>query len=84
MGYDLKVAQIAKKLGFEWIIIDELGFSSEIGQMDHQTIYDIEGLDGLHVFFREREMSFRILSAEVFLRKWSLICSRKNSLQMTI
>jgi len=65
----LKVAQIAKKLGFEWIIIDELGFSPETGQMNHQTIYDIEGLTDLNVFFREREMSFRILSAEVFSPK---------------
>ena len=69
MEYNLKVAQIAKKLGFKWIIIDELGFSPETGQMDHQTIYDIEGLTDLNVFFREREMSFRILSAEVFSPK---------------
>lgn len=64
MGYNKNVAKIAQKLGFEWIIIDELGFYAEIGRINHQTIYDIEGLDGLHVFFREREMSFRILSAE--------------------
>lgn len=64
MGYNKNVAKIAQKLGFEWIIIDELGFSSEIGQMDRQTIYNIKDAAEVQIFFRQREMSFRILSAE--------------------
>ncbi len=64
MGYTRKVAEIVEKLGYQWLILDEPAFSREFGKLDHQTIYKIKGLN-LNVYFREREMSFKILSAQL-------------------
>lgn len=64
MAYTRKIAEIVAKLGYQWIILDEPAFSREFGQLDHQTIYKIKNLN-LDVYFREREMSFKILSAQL-------------------
>lgn len=66
MGYHKKIAKIAKKLGFNWIIIDELGYNGFVNQIKKDRLYQIKNLDNFFVFFRERETSFKILSATVF------------------
>lgn len=62
MAYTRKVAEIVSSLGYEWIIIDEAGFPGESPSWDR--CYRIKGLP-LKVFFRERAMSFKILSAQL-------------------
>ncbi len=62
MAYSYKVAKAAKKLGYKWIVMDELGFPEAKPSTD--TIYKIQGLDDFSVFFRERNFSFIILSAQ--------------------
>ncbi len=62
MAYSKKVATVAKKLGYKWIIIDELAFP-EGRTPERNKVYEIAGLDGFGVFFRERNFSFKILSA---------------------
>lgn len=63
MAYAKKVAKAAKKLGYQWIIMDELGFP-EGQKLSPNTLYKIKGLDDFYVFFRERNLSFTILSAQ--------------------
>ncbi|MBI5133866.1 MAG: UvrB/UvrC motif-containing protein [Candidatus Taylorbacteria bacterium] len=62
MAYSKKVVQVAKKMGYKWIIIDELAFPGE-GHPSREKVYEIEGVEGFYVFFRERNFSFKILSA---------------------
>ena len=62
MAYSKKVAEAAKRLGYKWIIIDEMAFP-EGKEMRKDTVYEINGLKDFFVFFRERNLSFKILSA---------------------
>jgi len=62
MAYSKKVATVAKKLGYKYIVIDELAFPNG-KQPNRDTLYEIAGLKDFHVFFRERNFSFKILSA---------------------
>lgn len=63
MAYAKHVAVVAKRMGYKWIIIDELGFPGRSPSPD--TLYQIAGLDDFFVFFRERRLSFTILSAQI-------------------
>ena len=62
MAYSKKVAEVAKRLGYKWIIIDELAFPAG-KTMQRNKVYEIEGIKDFYVFFRERNFSFKILSA---------------------
>ncbi len=57
MCYSRKVAEIVKSMGFKWIIIDEIGFNGKLEQVKNDRIYEVSGLDGFYVFFKEREFS---------------------------
>lgn len=57
MCYSFDVAKVVAKLGFSWIIVDELSFQGRIGVAREDTIYQIEGLDNFSVFFKERPYS---------------------------
>ncbi|KKS44180.1 MAG: hypothetical protein UV08_C0025G0006 [Parcubacteria group bacterium GW2011_GWA2_42_18] len=62
MAYSKKVVEVAKRLGYKWIIIDEMAFP-EGKEMRKDIVYEINGLKDFCVFFRERNLSFKILSA---------------------
>jgi predicted glycosyl hydrolase (DUF1957 family) len=57
MCYSSNVARIVAKLGFSWIIVDELSFSGKLGVARDDTIYQIDSLDNFSVFFKERPYS---------------------------
>lgn len=63
MAYSRKVAESVAKLGYKWMVVDELAFPGG-RKPSPETLYRIKGLD-LYVFFRERNLSFSILSAQV-------------------
>lgn len=65
MGFDANVAQIAKELGYQWIIVDELSFPRSQRPIDYSRIYKIQGIDDFFIYFRERRMSWVILSGQV-------------------
>lgn len=65
MGYSRKVADVVRDMGYQWIIIDELAYSGKMNEVKWDTLYTLQGADDFYVFFRERDTSFRILSAEV-------------------
>jgi hypothetical protein len=63
MAFTPKIAKIVKSMGYEWILADEASYSGE--NPDFSKIYSINGLDNFKIFFRERETSFKILSAQL-------------------
>lgn len=65
MGYNRKVADVVRSMGYDWLIIDELAYSGKLHDVQWDTRYDLKDGDGFTIFFRERDASFRILSAEV-------------------
>lgn len=65
MGYSRAVADVVRDLGFRWIVVDELAHSGRLHEIGWDTVYTLRGADDFFVFFRERDTSFRILSAEV-------------------
>jgi len=71
MAYSRTVGEIAAKMGFEWLILDELAFSGAVKEIDWSTLYTLKGIDNFTIFFREREASFRILSAEIGMSVFS-------------
>lgn len=78
MAYNDKVGKIVKKLDFKWIILDETGLDQP---PDYQQIY--KSPEGLNFFFRERETSFKILSAQLGSAKMLIkaLASRLNQNQ---
>lgn len=64
MAYDERLTKIVEKLGFKWIILDEISKSGKTGGVDYNTIYKIKGSD-IQAFFRERRPSNLIMSAMV-------------------
>jgi len=72
MAYSKKVAVAAKKLGYQYILVDELAFPLiqikkvyQENQIKTDRLYEIKGLKDFFVFFRERNFSFRVLSAQI-------------------
>lgn len=63
MGYSPKVAHAVEKLGYKWILIDEVALG---GTKDHlrKTLYQIKGTN-LKVFFREKRTSNLVMGALV-------------------
>jgi predicted glycosyl hydrolase (DUF1957 family) len=64
MGFSTEIARTVAKLGYEWIIADELSFPRN-QEKKCDRIYQIEKIDNFFVFFRERRMSWIILSGQV-------------------
>lgn len=60
MGYNSRVGKIVKQLGYRWIILDELASSIPL---DATKTY--QDSTGMHYFFRERAISFKILTAQL-------------------
>jgi len=64
MAYDSRIAKIIEKLGFKWIVLDEISCGGEVGQVDYSQIYNLHDTK-LKVFFRDRRLSNLIMSAVV-------------------
>lgn len=67
MAYGKEVARIVKKLGFEWIILDEISKSGVLGRVDFDKVY-LDKASGLKVIFRSRKYSSCYLPS--FLKKY--------------
>lgn len=65
MAFSKHVAEVVAKLGYEWIIVDELSLNRERDHGDRSTIYQVAGIDNFSIFFRERGMSYKILSGQI-------------------
>ncbi|MFA5070278.1 MAG: UvrB/UvrC motif-containing protein [Patescibacteria group bacterium] len=65
MGFSPEVAKIVAGLGYQWIIVDELSFPKEQGRVDYSKIYTVKGTPNFKIYFRERKMSYKILSGQL-------------------
>lgn len=66
MAYDTDVSKVVGGMGFSWIIVEELSFAR--GGVKYDRIYQ-EKDTGITIFFRERGLSYRILSGQLGTRK---------------
>jgi len=64
MGYYPKIAPMIEKLGFKWIVLDEIANPENKMQGIDSTLYKIKDTN-LKVFFRNRRISNMIMSAVV-------------------
>ncbi|PKL72427.1 hypothetical protein CVV26_01510 [Candidatus Kuenenbacteria bacterium HGW-Kuenenbacteria-1] len=65
LAYSLKVAQVAKKLNFEWVIAEQLACPIEKSEIEFNKIYQIKELNNFKILFRDKRISILILSAIV-------------------
>lgn len=56
MAYSQKVGKVIKKMGFEWILLDEIAYNGKLNSVHFQKKYKIKNV-GLYVVFRNREIS---------------------------
>jgi len=56
MAYSAASAKLIKKLGYEWIMLDEISGSGKIGALDCSRPY-MDNDSGLKIIFRQREIS---------------------------
>lgn len=71
MAYSRQVGEIVAEQGFTWLILDELAYSGKIKDIDWTQLYTLKGYPEFFVYFREREASFRILSAQIGMSVFS-------------
>lgn len=65
MAFSPELASIIARLGYRWVIADELSFPRQAGGVNYSTVYDVAGVKDFSIFFRERRMSWIILSGQV-------------------
>lgn len=63
MAYSKRVAQIAQKMGYKWMILDSRSFPAE-EVYSKDRIYKLKGVDNFNVFFRDHDVSVTILLAQ--------------------
>ena len=64
LGVSSDVIKIISDLGYKWVLLDELAFPAQEGNIQYDKIYKIKDTN-LIGYFREREISFKILSAQL-------------------
>jgi len=64
MAYSDKVAKIVSKMGYKWMILDEFAYPEPKKRL-FDAVYKIKGIDNLNVYFRDRNFSYIISSAQV-------------------
>lgn len=65
MAFSKHVAEVVAKLGYEWVIADELSCTGLHQNVDYGSIYTVKDLGDFAIYFRERAVSFRILSGQL-------------------
>jgi predicted glycosyl hydrolase (DUF1957 family) len=56
MAYSPKIGKLIKKLGYKWLILDEIAYNGKLGQVDFSKIYR-DKTTGLKIIFRSRNLS---------------------------
>lgn len=64
LAVSTEVVDIVANMGYKWMLFDELAFDTEKGSPQYDRIYKVNGTDMIG-FFRDREISFKILSAQL-------------------
>lgn len=79
MGFSKNIISVVEKLGYKWIILDEISGYGEPGKIDYNKIYKIKD-SNINVFFRERRLSNLIMSA-VVRSKETLLQAMKDDIE---
>lgn len=61
--YSDRVARVVKKLGFKWIVLDEIAYNGKFNKVKFDKLYKIKDV-GLSVFFRNTRISNLFFTAE--------------------
>ncbi|RLC38865.1 hypothetical protein DRH27_01220 [Candidatus Falkowbacteria bacterium] len=56
LAYSPEAAKTVKRMGYEWILLDEIAFNSKVGAVDFNKVY-IDKNSGLKVVMRSRKLS---------------------------
>ncbi|MDD3006574.1 MAG: hypothetical protein PHX30_03265 [Candidatus Pacebacteria bacterium] len=56
MAYSRRVAEVLEKMGFEWIILDEISYCGKLNSFDKEKIFKVKDLN-MKVVFRDRQVS---------------------------
>lgn len=56
MAYSPAIGKLIKKLGYEWLVLDEIAANGKLGQVDFNKIYEDKN-SGLKIIFRSRDLS---------------------------
>jgi predicted glycosyl hydrolase (DUF1957 family) len=71
MAYDRNVAEAVAEMGYEWMIVDEYSYAPKLDVVDYHKIYEVDGINSaksgepLKIFFRQRSMSYKVLSGQL-------------------
>lgn len=65
MAYHPKIAKIVKRMGYEWMIADEISANGKVGTVDYDATYRIKGLGNFYIYFKEQRYSNLIAGAVV-------------------
>lgn len=61
--YSPLVAKVVKKMGFKWIVLDEIAYNGKFNKVKFEKLYAIKNI-GLPVFFRNTKISNLFFTAE--------------------
>ncbi len=64
MAINLKLSSVLRKLGFEWLAADEIGYNGKLTRFNFDTRYFIKGLN-LSIVFRNHHISNQFFEAPV-------------------
>ncbi len=64
MAFSPRLLPILEKMGYKWILVDEIAYNGKLNQLKKSVTYKIHG-SNLNIFFRERAPSNLIMSAMV-------------------
>jgi len=64
MAYSRRVAELLDRMGFEWIILDEISLTGKLDGLDRNKAYRIKGLR-LKAVFRDREISNQFVPEKI-------------------
>ncbi len=78
MAYSADVAKLIKRLGYKWLILDEITYNGRLDQIDFNKIYQDENSD-LKIIFRSRKDS-KCYVPELILKK---LKEKNNDISIT-
>lgn len=68
MAYNDKVGRVLKKMGFKWIILDEIAFNGKLNEIDYNKKY-LDRENGLYIIFRNRNISKSFVPEFIYKNK---------------
>jgi len=70
MAYSRKIAEIVAKLGYSWLILNEISFEGKLfSKINTSKIYRLKSLPGIKILFRNRKLSDLIQRGQMWETK---------------